>query len=86
MNPTILIIAMALFLGGCSQKLVYIMGEEKAKAVIEASMTGGRISMDGPFIYCSEPAIVGDPGVEVTTSACIGIIHGPDKEVVDPGE
>lgn len=83
MNPILFTIIMALVLSvaGCSQKLVYIMGEEKAKAVIEASMTGGRISMDGPFIYCSEPAIVGDPGIEMTSSACIGIIHGPDEEV-----
>jgi len=57
MKSLIIMIAMAMTLGACSGKIVYIMGKEKAKTVIEASMTGGRISMDGPFIYCSEPAI-----------------------------
>jgi len=38
-------------LAGCSEA-VYIQGGEKATATIEASMTGGRINLSGPFVYC----------------------------------
>ena len=71
----IIICIVCIFLGGCaSQKLVYMRGSDKAKAVIEVSMTGGRVSLDGPFEYCSEPAVVGEPTVAVADSVCIAIV------------
>lgn len=71
----IIVFLLVVFLGGCaSQKLVYLRGSDKAKAVIEVTMTGGRISLDGPFEYCSEPAVVGEPTVAVADSVCIAIV------------
>jgi len=75
MKEAIIVFMLVMFLGGCaSQKLVYMRGADKAKAVIEISMTGGRVSLDGPFEYCSEPAIVGEPSVAVSDSVCIAIV------------
>ena len=77
-----MLILIMLFVGCASGKMIYMKGGKDAKAVIEASMTGGRVSLDGPFTYCSEPAVT-DTGAngqkEVATSICTGLM-GVEEE------
>ena len=71
------IIILSLLLTGCvSSKAIYIKGEDGAKAVMEVTMSGGRISLDGPFTYCSEPAVVnGDNGKFSPDSICAALLE-----------
>ena len=71
------ILILVLALGGCaSAKAIFIEGGDKAMAVIEVSMTGGRISINGPFKYCSEPAVMnGDREAAVPDSVCAALLN-----------
>ena len=76
-------LVLVLVLGGCAAtKAVYMEGGKDSMAIIEASMTGGRITLNGPFKYCSEPAVTdtGENGQkEVPTSICTGLM-GVEEE------
>ena len=75
------IIALSLFLVGCTaSKAVYIQGGDKANVTIEASMTGGRVTLNGPFKYCSEPAVITDNGKFAPDSICASLLV--DEETV----
>ena len=59
---------------------IYIEGEKDAKVVIEVSMTGGRVSLDGPFKYCSEPALAGgEAGTPIPDSICAALMSAEEK-------
>ena len=76
-----LALAFLVVLGGCaSGKAIYIEGEKDAKVVIEVSMTGGRVSLDGPFRYCSEPALTGgEAGAPIPDSICAALMGAEEK-------
>ena len=80
-----LLLILVLVLGGCAAgKATYIKGGDKAMAVIEASMTGARISINGPFEYCSEPAITqvdGDGQAAIPDSICAALMAVEDEPV-----
>ncbi len=71
-----LTLILVLILGGCaSGKATFIEGGAKSLAVVEVGMTGGRITINGPFKFCSEPAVMnGDREKEVSTSICAGLV------------
>ena len=76
-----LVLGLLLVLSGCaSGKAIYIEGEKDAKVVIEVSMTGGRVSLDGPFKYCSEPALAGgEAGTPIPDSICAALMSAEEK-------
>lgn len=43
-----------LLLSACAPKATFIQGGQGASVQIEASMTGGHISLTGPFVYCAD--------------------------------
>ncbi len=53
MNYYVLLIASFLIIG-CAPKAMFIQGGEKAAAHIEITATGGRIDLQGPFVYCTD--------------------------------
>jgi hypothetical protein len=65
MTKIALCVLMLGVLGGCAHKTIYLEAKEGSTAVIEADMTGGRITITGPFKYCSQPN-----GTEKDSSVC----------------
>ena len=50
----LVVFSLALVLFACSE-VTYITGSKEARVTIEASATGVRTDLAGPFQYCSEP-------------------------------
>lgn len=48
------IASVALLLSACAPKATFIQGGQGSSVQIEASMTGGHISLTGPFVYCAD--------------------------------
>ena len=79
---------LVLVLGGCAaSKATYMEGGENSMAVIDVTMTGAKISINGPFKYCSEPAVT-DTGANgetaIPTSICTGFMEPEDNADVVP--
>lgn len=49
-----IVIATMLLLSACAPKATFIQGGHGSSVQIEASMTGGHISLTGPFVYCAD--------------------------------
>ena len=70
-----LILTFMLTVGCVGGKAIYIQGDKGANATIEVSMTGGRVSLQGPFKYCSEPVIAdSDNDILIPDSVCAAIL------------
>lgn len=50
----IYLVAVLLLLSACAPKATFIQGGQGSSVQIEASMTGGHISLTGPFVYCAD--------------------------------
>ncbi len=80
-------LVLVLALGGCaSAKATFIEGGDKSMAVVEIGMMGGKIVINGPFKYCSEPAVMGgDNATAVPDSVCASLLYpvkdSDEKEV-----
>ena len=70
------VVLLLFLLASCAPHAIYIQGGEKSSATLEASMTGGRINISGPFVYCENttgkatrkpPTLAGCPGLEEPT-------------------
>ena len=74
-------LVLLLLLGGCSAaKATYMKGGDNSMAVIDVTMTGAKITINGPFTYCSEPAVMAtDPQTAVPDSICVTLIGGEEK-------
>lgn len=53
MNYYLLLLFQILVIG-CTPKATFIQGGQGSSVQIEASMTGGHISLTGPFVYCAD--------------------------------
>jgi len=59
---TYLLIAVLLTLSACTPKATFIQGGPGSSASVDVNMTGGRIILTGPFVYCADSATKKDPG------------------------
>lgn len=79
-----LILVVLLFLPGCMNKAVYVTGEKDAHGMIEVGPTGGRITLQGPFVYCSEPVLT-ERGESRPSEVCSRLMKEMEEKERPPG-